>query len=111
MRDYLGELEHVVLLAVLRLGSDSYGVTIREEIYGCTGRSISPGTIYPTLDRLERKGLVESVFGPPVAERGGRSRRVYGITPRGLAALRASEQALGALRSGFEDVLVEPDTT
>jgi DNA-binding PadR family transcriptional regulator len=109
MKDYLGELEHVVLLAVLRLGKDGYGVTIREEIHGRTGRAISPGTIYPTLDRLERKGFVRSVAGPPAAERGGRSRRLYRIAAGGLAALRASEQALSALRSGFEDVLAEQE--
>ena len=54
MRNYLGELENVVLLAVLRLSGDAYGVSIREEIIRLTGRSISPGTIYPALDRLEK---------------------------------------------------------
>ncbi len=110
MRDYLGELEHLVLLAVLRLdgGGEAYGVTIRNEIDNRTGRSISPGTIYPTLDRLERKGLVRSQAGSPRAERGGRSRRIYEIRPEGLAALRASNRMLQALQGGFESMLTEP---
>lgn len=105
MRDYLGELEHVVLLAVLRLAGEAYGVTIREEIERRTGRVISPGTIYPTLDRLERQGLVQSRTTEPSAVRGGRSRRVYGVKPKGLAALRATHGMLQALGKGLESVL------
>ena len=108
MRDYLGELEHVVLLAVLRHEGDAYGVTIRDEIGNRTGRSVSPGTIYPTLDRLERKGFVRSQAGAPRAERGGRTRRVYEIQPEGLVALRASNRMLQALQGGFESLLTEP---
>lgn len=107
MRDYLGELEQVVLLTVLRLDGDAYGVRIREEIQRRTGRSISAGTIYPTLDRLERKGFVASESTEPLPERGGRSRRVYEIRPDGLAALRASSRMLRALGAGFEEVLSE----
>jgi len=105
MREHLGELEHVVLLAVLRLSGRAYGVTMRDEIRERTGRSISPGTIYPTLDRLERKGYVRSLTGDPRPERGGRARRLYEIRPAGLAALRASHRMLHALRAGFESVL------
>jgi PadR family transcriptional regulator PadR len=109
MRHHLGELEHIVLLAVLRLSGEAYGVTMRDEIHRLTGRSISPGTIYPTLDRLERKGYVRSLTGDPRPERGGRSRRLYEIRPEGLAALRASHRMLRALGSGLEAVLSEPE--
>ena len=87
------------------VGGEGYGVTIRDEIHRCTGRSISPGTIYPTLDRLERKGHVRSEAGAPTAERGGRSRRVYEIASTGLEALRASKSATDALQDGFEALL------
>jgi PadR family transcriptional regulator PadR len=109
MRDNLGELEQIVLLAVLRLAGDAYGVAIRDEIRSRTGRSISPGTIYPTLDRLERKGYISSLAGEPLPERGGRSRRIYEIRPEGLAALRASLRMLQALGSGFEATLYLPE--
>jgi PadR family transcriptional regulator PadR len=109
MRDNLGELEQIVLLAVMRLAGEAYGVAIRDEIRERTGRSISPGTIYPTLDRLERKGFVQSATGDPLPERGGRSRRIYEIRPEGLAALRASLRMLRALGSGFEATLHVPE--
>ena len=86
--DRLGELEHIVLLALLQLGDDAYGVSIRREIESRTGRSIGPGTIYPTLERLERKGLLHSRLGTPTAERGGRAKRHYELDPLGLAELR-----------------------
>jgi len=108
MRDYLGELEHVVLLAVLRLEGEAYGVTIRDEIRQQTGRVISPGTIYPTLDRLERQGLVRSQTTEPSAVRGGRSRRVYELRPKGLAALRETHGMLRALGKGLDSVLSRP---
>jgi PadR family transcriptional regulator PadR len=71
----LGEFEQVVLLAILRLDDDAYGVTIRSEIATCTGREPAPGALYTTLDRLEEKGLVRSRMGEPTPERGGRPKR------------------------------------
>ena len=71
----LGEFEQVVLLAILRMGEDGYGVTIRREIATCTGRDPSPGALYTTLDRLEEKGLVTSTMSDPTPARGGRSKR------------------------------------
>jgi PadR family transcriptional regulator PadR len=111
MKDYLGELEHVVLLAVLRLEGSGYGVTIREEILERAGRDVSAGTIYPTLDRLERKGFVTSETSEPRPERGGRSRRVYRVTDGGLEALRSSQEALEALREGYDLRIDEPGTS
>jgi len=101
-RDSLGGLEEVVLLAVMRLGAESYGVTIRREIEERTGRDISLGAIYPTLDRLEDKGLVTSWMGEPTGERGGRSRRHFQLLPAGREALRRSRKELAAMWAGFE---------
>jgi DNA-binding PadR family transcriptional regulator len=101
-RDYLGEFEHVVLLAVMRLGPDAYGVTIKQEIEERTGRKVSLGSIYPTVDRLQAKGFVTSRLGEPTAARGGRAKRHFKITPVGLRALRRSRRMLSALWDGFE---------
>lgn len=104
-REYLGELELVLLLALVRLGEDAYGVTIRDEIEDRTGRELNPGTLYPTLDRLERKGFVRSSLGEPTPERGGRAKRFYVLEPRGLDAVRRSWQMMGALGEGMEQRL------
>jgi DNA-binding PadR family transcriptional regulator len=101
-RGYLGEFEQVVLLAVMRLGPDAYGVTIRKDIEERTGRSVSGGAIYPTLDRLEAKGFVSSFTGAPTPERGGRSKRHFRLESAGLRALERSRSMLDALWQGFE---------
>jgi DNA-binding PadR family transcriptional regulator len=101
-RDRLGELEQIVLLAVLRLGEHAYGVPVRLEIERRTGRSVTVGALYRTLDRLETKGYVTSRFGDPTPERGGRSKRYFEVRPLGLRALRTSRQALAAMWEGLE---------
>jgi DNA-binding PadR family transcriptional regulator len=101
-RDYLGEFEQLVLLAVMRLGPESYGVTIREEIEARSGRDVSLGAIYPTLDRLEQKGYVKSFTGEPTGERGGRSKRHFVLQPAGDEALRKSWEMLTSLWDGYE---------
>ena len=101
-REYLGEFEHLVLLAVMWLGPSSYGVTIREEIESRTGRDVSLGAIYPTLDRLEGKGFVSSYTGEPTGERGGRSKRHFKVEPAGEKALHRSREVLAALWDGLE---------
>ena len=83
--DTLGSLEHIVLLAVMRLGSDAYGMTVRREIQSATGRDISIGAVYATLVRLESKGFVRSHAGEPTAERGGRAKRYFNMTADGKA--------------------------
>jgi len=103
-RDYLGEFEQMVLLAIMRVGPESYGVTIRHEIETCTGRDVSLGAIYPTLDRLEAKGYVRSYIGEPTGERGGRSRRHIVLEPEGEAALRRSWKMLNALWEGHTPI-------
>ena len=101
-RDYLGEFEQVVLLAVQHLGPEAYGVTIRREIEARTGRKVSHGAIYPTMDRLEAKGYVSSSVGAPTAERGGRSKRHFKLEPAGLEALERSRDMLAAMWRGVE---------
>ena len=101
----LGELERLVLLAVLRLGEGAYGVSIRDEIFGRTGRSVGPGTIYPTLDRLEAKGLVRSKLGEPTPERGGRGKRHFRLTAQGMAEASRAWRELSRLAEGLEGLL------
>jgi DNA-binding PadR family transcriptional regulator len=98
----LGEFEQVVLLAVLRLGDDAYAVPILDEIAQCTGRAVSRGSVYVTLDRLETKGYLRSRLGDPTAKRGGRAKRFYALRPRGVQALRESRRALIEMWRGFE---------
>ena len=106
MRDnYLGEFEQIVLLAILRLKDDAYAVPVREEIEGRTGRSVARGALYTALDRLEAKHFLTSKMGEPLAERGGRSRRYYTVTPAGVSAHRASRHALLQLWNGLESLL------
>lgn len=97
----LGEFEHHVLLAILRLADQAYGVTIRSELSTCTGRAVTPGAIYTTLDRMEEKGLVESVLGDATAERGGRAKRYYHVTAQGLESVRQAQKALLNLWDGL----------
>jgi PadR family transcriptional regulator PadR len=101
-REHLGELEQIVLLAVLRVAPNAYGVPIRREIEERTGRSLTVGALYRTLDRLEHKGYVVSWFGDPAPERGGRSKRYFKVQPSGVRALRASRNALAAMWDGLE---------
>lgn len=102
----LGEFEQVVLLAVLRLGEKAaYAVAVRGEIEARTGRSVSRGSVYITLDRLEIKGYLRSWLGEPTPERGGRAKRFYTATPRAVQALRQSRDALLALWRGLDGVL------
>ncbi len=101
----LGEFEQVVLLAILRLGDEAYAVTIREEILACTGRDVSRGSVYITLDRLETKGYLRSWFGDPTPERGGRAKRYYTLRPRAIEALREGRRALVSLWRGIEEKL------
>lgn len=102
---HLGEFEQVVLLAILRLQDNAYAIPIREEIEAKTGRAVSRGALYTALDRLETKRCLRSRMSAPIAERGGRSRRYFTVTPAGLAALRAARHALQQLWQGLDQVL------
>jgi PadR family transcriptional regulator PadR len=97
----LGEFELVVLLAVLQLGDDAYGVPVRDEIVHRTGRDVARGAVYVTLDRLTRKGYLRSRLADPTPERGGRPKRYFELTARGNKALRESLAALERMREGL----------
>lgn len=97
----LGTLEHIVLLAVLRLGSDACGATIRDEIEQRAGRAMSFGAVYVTLQRMESKRLVTSRLGEPTAERGGRAKRFFQVTAQGRLAVRRVQEVVGAMAKGL----------
>jgi PadR family transcriptional regulator PadR len=99
--DLLGSLEQIVLLALVQLGDDAYGMTVRREIEARTGRNVSIGAIYATLERLEGKGLVSSFTGDPTPERGGRARRHFRIEAEGRRALRTSQDAIRKMSAGL----------
>lgn len=99
--DLLGSLEHIVLLALVRLQENAYGMTVRREIEARTGRNISIGAVYTTLERLETKGYVSSSLGEPTAERGGRAKRLFRIEAEGQRALLASQDAIRKMTLGL----------
>ena len=82
----MGEFEYLLLTAAARLGEDAYGATIRREIEDAIRRSCSIGALYTTLDRLEAKGFVKTFMGDPTPQRGGRSKRMVRVTPKGSRA-------------------------
>ncbi len=100
-RDYLGEFEHMILLALLRLDDRAYGVTVRQEIELRTDREVSIGAVYATLDRLEGKGYVTSHRGDPTPERGGRSKRFFRVTADGVNAVSRTRRALQSMMEGL----------
>ena len=92
----------MVLLAILRLGDNAYGVTIREEIAACTGREPAPGALYTTLDRMEQKGVVRSWMGEATAQRGGKAKRYFAATKAGRNALVSAQRAYQRLLRGLD---------
>jgi DNA-binding PadR family transcriptional regulator len=106
----VGEFEHLLLLAVLQCqqdDTDAYTVPIRQLLVERTGRTVARGAVHTSLDRLETKGLLTSTMGEPVAIRGGRARRYYTVTPRGIRALQHARSAVVTLSAGL-DRLLEP---
>jgi PadR family transcriptional regulator PadR len=98
----LGEFEQLVLLALVHLGPDAYGASVRREIEQRAGREVSISAVYTTLERLEQKGCVRSRIGEPTAERGGRRRRHFELLPPGARALRDAYKALAGMAAGIE---------
>jgi DNA-binding PadR family transcriptional regulator len=96
-RQFLTDFELMILLAILRVGTDAYGVPIAREIERTGGRSVLLGAVYTALDRLERNGLVSSAVGAPTRARGGRAKRFFRVTPRGVRAVKEAQRALMAL--------------
>ena len=101
MAEYLGEFEQLILLAILRLRDDAYGVTIRAELANRAGRTVAPGAMYTALDRLESKGLIASRMSDPTPQRGGRAKRHVTVTAAGMKALTRSVQAYERLLDGL----------
>jgi DNA-binding PadR family transcriptional regulator len=99
--DSLGEFEHLVLLAVLRLGMDAYGMRVRREIAERTDRDVTIGAVYATLDRLSYKGLVTSTLNDPTPERGGRAKRSFRLTGEGADAVNRARQDLVNMQEGL----------
>ena len=104
-RTDLGDMEHLVLLAILRLGVDAYGIPILDEVSARSGREVSRATVYVALKRLEQKGLVSSRLGDSTPERGGRAKRFFKLKPSGLKALRESREMFLNLWRDYESVL------
>jgi len=98
----LGEFEHLILLAVARLGRQAYGMQVRREIAERTGRDPSIGAVYATLERLAGKGLVTSSISEPTPERGGRAKRSFELTGQGMEALDRTRRELDSMLEGLE---------
>ena len=101
---YLGEFEHVLLLALIRLGDEAYGTNIRILLKDTIERDVSIGALYATLERLEGKGLIGSSIGDSTPERGGRAKRYFEVKAKGKSALRRSR---GALDRMWQDVTLD----
>ena len=100
--DSLGEFEQSLLLAIVHLGENAYGVTIRQEIETRTGRDVAVGALYTSLSRLEKKGYVRSEMSDPTPQRGGRSKRHFTLRAAGAAALRQSRARLERMWDGLQ---------
>ena len=105
-RESLASFELLVLLAALRLGpEEAYTVSIADVIERKTGRSVRRANVHTTLQRLEAKGLLSTRLGDPRPERGGKPRRLVELKPDGIAAIRATTDAIQALAAGVDDVI------
>jgi DNA-binding PadR family transcriptional regulator len=107
IRGYLGELELMLLLAVIHLRDDAYGVPIARELEKLRGREVSAGSVYASLERLEAKGLVVSSIGDPTPERGGKAKRYFRITRQGLEQVHETRRVLTHLWRTLPDLKME----
>ncbi len=107
-RSYLGEFELMLLLAVVHLGEEAYGVPISRELEGNRGRSVSIGSVYAALERLEAKGLIISDLGDPTPERGGKAKRYFRITKEGLRQVHETRRVLTKLWQTLPDLKLDP---
>jgi DNA-binding PadR family transcriptional regulator len=96
-RSYLGEFELMILLAVLQLGEEAYGVPIARLLEAHRGRDVSIGSVYAALERMETKGLVSSSLGDPTPERGGKAKRYFQVTDAGLRQAHETRKVLTSL--------------
>ena len=104
-RVFLGEFEQMVLLSILRMGTGAFGLEVRAELEEATGRTVSRGGFYTTLDRMERKGYLEWVSEVPQNSRRKARQRRFSVTGEGMAALKSSRRALITLWDGLEPML------
>ena len=102
--DYLGNFDLMLLLALLRLGEDAYGVTIAQELEEQTGREVVVASVYATLERLQERGLVTSSLSDPTPERGGRAKRYFRITGAGIREVRDARRSLMNLWKGLPEL-------
>jgi PadR family transcriptional regulator, regulatory protein PadR len=100
-RQFLNDFELIILLAILRTGENAYGLTIAQELEQTGGRTVLLGAIYTALDRMERNGLVTSSYGDSTPERGGRAKRYFKVSGKGLKAVRTAQRTFTALWSGI----------
>lgn len=100
----LGDLQHLVLLAVLRLGRDAYGVSVRDEIRKRAGRDLSLGAVYSALRRLEAQGLLVAAKGEPEARSGGKAKTYFEATPRGIEALHLAQREIRGMIEGLPEL-------
>jgi PadR family transcriptional regulator, regulatory protein PadR len=98
----LGEFEYLVMLAVLRLGADAYGMRVRQEIASRTGRDVTIGAVYATLERLADKGLLTASMSEPTPERGGRAKRSFTLTGLGMEAANRARQDMANMLEGLQ---------
>ncbi|PYR32438.1 MAG: PadR family transcriptional regulator [Acidobacteria bacterium] len=103
-RDYLTDFELMLMLAILRVGDEAYGVPVAREIEALGERTVMLGAVYTGLDRLEANGLVSSTLGPPTPERGGRAKRYFRVTPTGMKAVRRTRRAFTRLWTGIPEL-------
>jgi DNA-binding PadR family transcriptional regulator len=101
MKHTIGDFEQLILFALVRLGADAYGASIRTDIETRTGRTISAGALYTALDRMEARGLVASRLGDPTPERGGKRKRLYTVQPAGERALARVYESLRLMAGGI----------
>jgi PadR family transcriptional regulator, regulatory protein PadR len=97
----LGEFEYLVMLAVLRLGANAYGMRVRQEIAARTGRDVTIGAVYATLERLADKGLLAAAMNDPTPERGGRAKRSFKLTGAGMEAANRARQDMASMLEGL----------
>ncbi len=107
-REALGNFELMVLLAILRVGEDAYGVPIGRELEESSGKDVLLGSVYAALERLEAKGLISSRIGDPTPERGGRAKKYFKLTAKGLRDVRDTQRTLVRLWRGLPELRGEP---
>lgn len=105
----LSRAEEIILLAILKLGDEAYGVAIRDHLNIETGTEWSFGSIYMPLNRLTNKGYVIKSYGDPIPERGGRRKCFYGVTDRGIAALKDLQKIQESVWSGIGNLLSDQE--